>query len=186
MIQQTVAREPAKIVADILQAEMVLNDAHCLLGNQKWNIPSDKELFVVIFDQAVPPIGATKYLDTDQTSPNFGKEVQQMAGVHDIRVEIMSLDSGEARERKEEVILALNSFYSDQLQEQYGIQLGRAQSPVDASETEATARLQKFVTHVNATVLHQKVKTMPKADFFNKFNGATVDGTAKPPETQTQ
>lgn len=185
-IPTTIEREVSKIVADVLQAEMGLDDAHCLLGNQKWDIPEDKQLFVVVFDQTPVPVGSTKYLDVDPLSKTLGSEVQQITVVHDVRVEIMSLDSGEARQRKEEVTLALNSIYADQLAEKYRIQIAKPQAPVDASETEATARLQKFVTHVNVTALHQKVKDPPKGDYFNKFNGATVDGTAKPPETKTQ
>lgn len=184
-IQSTIEREVAKIIADILQAEMVLNDAHCLLGDQKWDIPADKELFVVVFDQSAPPIGAATHLDTDAASSTFGKEVQQSTVLHDVRVEIMSYDA-DARLRKEEVGLALNSILAQQLSEKYGIQIGRAQSPVNASETEVTGRLQKFVVHVNVTALHQKAKTPPGAGYYDKFNGATVDGSAKTPEVATQ
>lgn len=186
MIPQTIPREVAKVVADILVAEMGLDDAHCLLGNQKWDIPEDKQLFVVVYDKTPVPVGAAKFIDQNQASVTFGQEVQQATVVHDVLIEIMSLDSGEARQRKEEVILALNSFFSDQQAESAGVQIGRAQSPVDASETEATARLQKYVTHVNVTAMHQRIKPLPRWGFFDKFNGATVDGSAKPPQTTTQ
>lgn len=184
-IPSTIAREVAKIVADILGTEMELDEAHCLLGNQKWDIPADEELFVVVFDQAAPPIGAANYLDTDEASATFGKEIQQSTVLHDVRVEIMSFDAS-ARLRKEEVGLALASILAQQQAEQYGIQIGRAQTPVDASETEVTGRLQKFVIHVAVTAMHMKVKTPPKADYFDKFNGATVAGTIKPPRITDQ
>lgn len=186
MTTATIAREVSKIVADILQAEMGLEDDHCLLGNQKFDIPKDKKLFVVVYDKTPVPVGSTKFLEPDQASVNFGKETQQVTVVHDVLIEIMSLDSGEARERKEEVLLALNSLFADQQAEEFRIQIAKPQAPVDASETETTARLQKFVTHVNITAMHQKIKAPPKGDYFNKFNGATTDGTANPPETKTQ
>lgn len=182
MSPATLEREVAKIVMDILQFEMDLDAAHCLLGDQKWDIPTDKKLFMVIFDQSPKPFGAANFLNADQASANFGKEIQQGAFMHDVRIEMMSFGN-EARTRKEELGLALNSFYAQQLAEQYGIQIGRAQSPLEASETEVAGRLLKYVLHVNITAMHQKVKAMPEpADYYNKFNGATVDGTAKPPE----
>lgn len=180
VIPGTIEREVSKIIADVLQAEMELDDAHCLLGDQKWDIPADKQLFVAVFDQTSPPIGAANYLDTDETSDTFGKEIQQSTTLHDVRIEIMSFDA-DARLRKEEIGLALNSIFAQQSAEKYGIQIGRAQSPVNASETEITGRMQKFVIHLNITALHQKVKTPPTADYFDKFNGATVAGTIKAP-----
>lgn len=181
----TLEREVAKLVADVLQAEMVLDDAHCVLGNQKWDIPADKELFVAIFDQAGPVIGTANFFDADPASSTLGKEIQQSAVMHDVRIEIMSFDAS-ARLRKEEVSLALASIFSQQLQSKYRVQIARAQTPVDASDTEVTGRLQKFVVHVNVTALHQKVKDERTGTYYDKFNGATVDGTAKPPRIVEQ
>lgn len=178
-------REVSKIVMDILSEEMSLDAAHCLLGNQKWNIPVDKQLFVVVFDTIAGRVGTANFLDTDPTSPYVGLETQQLTALHDCRVEIMSFDD-EARVRKEEVVLALQSIYAQQLMGQYLIQIGRPQNPVDASETEVSGRLFKFVTHVNVTCLHQKVKIPPGAGYNDKFNGATVDGTILPPALSTQ
>lgn len=182
----TLEREVAKIVADLLASEMGLDEAHCLLGDQAWDIPGDKKLFVVVFDQAGPTIGAADYLDADASSSTYGKEVQQSSVLHDVRVEVMSLKSGEARVRKEEVGLALASIAARQAAGRYRVQIGRAQPPVDASETEVSGRLLKFVVHVNVTALHQKVKDPPAPGFYDKFNGATVDGSAKTPEVSTQ
>lgn len=181
----TIAREVAKVIADVLGAEMALDQAHCLLGDQKWNIPADKALFVVVFDQGGPTVGASNFLDTDATSDTYGLEVQQSSVLHDIRIELMSYDS-EARIRKEEPGLALSSIAAQQAEGLYLVQIGRAQTPVDASETEVSGRLLKFVTHVNVTALHQKVKTPPGSGYFDKFNGATADGSANPPEVDPQ
>lgn len=165
----TIEREVAKIIADIMGAELELDSSHCLLGDQKWDIPEDKKLFLVVFAQAGAPFGGVTYLDTDEASSTFGKEIQQATVVHDCRIEMMSYDN-DARVRQMEPAMALNSFFSQQQAELYRIQIGRAQTPVNASETETTGRLQKFVIHVNVTALHQKVKTLPPADYYNKFN----------------
>ena len=185
VIPKTLQREVSKIVADILREEMTLDAAHCLLGDQKWDIPKDKKLFVVIFDQTGPPIGAANYLDTDEESKTFGKEIQESNVIHDVRVEIASY-GGDARIRKEEVGLALGSFFAQQNAGKFGIQIGRAQAPVNASDTELTGRMLRYVIHLNITALHVKIKEPPKADFYNKFNEATEDGTAKAPEITTE
>lgn len=179
------AREVSKIVKDILQEEMGLDDAHCLLGNQKWDIPADKKLFVVVFDLSPRVFGAANVLDTDESSTTVNQEIQQLTAVHDVLVEIMSYDN-DARLRKEEVVLALQSFFAQQLMGQYRVQIGRAQAPVDASDTEVTGRLFKYVVHVNVTCLHQKIKAPPGAGYYDKFNGAVVDGTALPPAVSAQ
>lgn len=165
----TLEREVAKVLADILQSELGLDPAHCLLGEQKWDIPADQQLFVVVFDQTAPPIGGVSYLDTDETSPSAGKEVQESTVMHEARIEIMSFDQS-ARVRKEEVGMALASLLAQQLSERYHLQIGRAQAPVSASETEVAGRLQRYVIRVNVTALHRKVKEPPKADYYDKFN----------------
>lgn len=186
VIPSTLEVEVAKLVAGILLAELGLDEDHCLLGNQKWNIPADKQLFVVVFDSKGPAYGAANFLDTDEASATFGKEIQQASALHSVRVEIMSFDA-DARLRAEEVGLAMNSLYAQQQAEKYFVQFGRPQAPVDASETETTGRLQKFVINLNVTALHQKVKNPPAgADYFNKYNGATEAGTADLPQISSQ
>lgn len=184
-IPGTLQREVAKLAADILVEELGLDAKHCLLGDQKWDIPADKLLFVVVYDDGGPVIGAANFLDTDSDSDTYLKEIQQETILHDVRVEMMSFDS-EARVRKEEAGMAFASIFAQQIAGQYRVGIGRAQRAVNASDTETTGRLLKYVTHLNITALHQKVKTPPGAGYDDKFNGAVVDGTINSPEVQTQ
>ena len=183
-MSSTIEREISKIIADILQVELGLDDEHCILGDQKFEIPKDEKLFVVVFDDSIKYIGNTKFLETDEESVNAGQEVQQASGLHSIRIEIMSFGK-EARVRKEEIIMALNSFTSDQVQEKSLIQISRAQSPVNATAAEETENLFRYVVLVNVTALHQKVKKLPQFGFYDKFNGATEDQTINQPEVNT-
>ena len=186
VIPSTITREPAKFVADVLQEEMDLDDAHCLLGDSEWHIPADKELFVAVFDGGGPVISTVNFLDADATSTTYGKEIQQSTILHDIRIEIMSFDA-DARLRKEEVGMAMASMFAQQEAERYRMGLGRAQVPVNATDSEPTGRLLKYVTHINVTALHQKVKDPPTGkDYFTKFNGATTAGTANPPQVTSE
>ncbi len=79
-----------------------------------------------------------------------------------------------AKEAAPRVAGALASFYSQQLQGQYRIQIGRAQSPLNATEAEETGRLLRYVVRANVTALHQVAKAPPGAGYDDKFNGATV------------
>lgn len=177
MLDADSPREPVKVVADVIQAEMGLDDAHCLIGEQKWDIPPDKQLFVVFFDETIKRIGQTTKLDQTVSPP---VEVQTMSCLHPIRIEIMSYISTEARKRAPEVMLALESFLARDLMGKYNCQISSCQAPVDASAAEETGMLIRYVARVNVTALH--VKTKQNAGYYDKFNQATVDGSAKVPE----
>jgi len=168
-------REPVKVVAEILKSEMSLDDSHILLGDEKWDIPADKELFVVLFDNGPKPISRSSRFDTATN-----EEIQQATMLHEIRIEICSFGPS-ARTRKEEVAMALGSIFAQQTMEKYQCQVARMPGPaVNASDTEATARLLRFTTTVNVTALHTKVKGV---DYYDKFNvrGIYTD-VVNPPE----
>lgn len=181
----TEKRELSKVICDILQSEMSLDAKHCMLGDQDWQIPPDTKLFCVVFDDTAKTMASAKFIDADTS-----QETQQRSALHDVRIEIMSMGSGEARARKEEPGMALDSFYAEQQAEANGIQIGRASEAVNASETEVSKRLIKYVTRVKVSVLHQKVKAPPKYDFFTKFNGDITDASQTheppPPATNSQ
>ena len=178
MLDTDSPREPAKVIADILQAEMGLDDAHCLLGDQEWSLPEDEELLVIVFDKSSKRISSSTFMDTSASPPT---EVQRMAALHDIMIEIMSYKSNLARVRKEEVGLALCSFYAQQWSSANNCQISATQAPLDASESELTGRLVRYVIHVNVTALHIKTKELPL--YYDKFNrGATNQDPIKPPE----
>ena len=183
MIDVNSPREPAKVVLDILQEELGLDDAHCLMGEQKWDIPPDQNLFLVAFDGGGPVVLSRSTFNVTSNPPS---EIQQMTMMHDIRIEIMSYISNEARVRKEEVGMALESFHSRSVQELDNCQIYRIQHPVDASAAELTGQLIRYVAHVNVLTLHTKTK--PIVPYFSKFNIPPgplnpPEGTVNPPET---
>lgn len=183
----TVEREAVKVVCDVLQAELGLDDKHCLLSDQEYDIPADEQLFAVIFDSRSKPVGAANALDTDPASPTVGQEIQQSAVFHEIIVALMSFN-GDARARKEEVGLALQSSTARMLGEKWGVTIYRPSEPIDATDAEGGSRLRRYDTHVKVSQLHQKVKA-PGAGVFTKFNvpsGEFADGTINPPSITTE
>jgi hypothetical protein len=176
-----ILREPAKVIADILKHEMNLDDAHCFIGDQPWEIPADAKLFVAVHDDGGPVVGVSSEIDT---TSNPLKEIQKVTIVHDVRIEIMSLWPGnEARTRKEEVGMALESQYAQDVMDARNCSIGRIRALTNASESEVATRLLRYTVHANVTALHVKEKLNPP--YYDKFNGATVDGTANPPEVNT-
>jgi len=172
-----ILREPAKIVADLVRAELELDTAHCMVGDQPWEIPSDTKLFVSVHDDGGPIIGVSSEID-ETVSPL--KEIQKSTILHDIRIEIMSLWPGnEARTRKEEVVQALESQRAQDVMDAHNCSIGRVRSLVNASEAEVAGRLIRYTLHVNVTALHVKERLNPP--YYDKFNEATQDGTANPP-----
>lgn len=182
---------PDELLQQIMAYEFGLDEFHCLLGNQEYEIPSDQKLFVAIFDNMGPPYGQCTFLDTDETSPTYGLEVQQSTILHTLIIALMAYitDDGydDAKAQAPRVAGALQGFFAQQLMGEAQIQFGRAQAPVNATGAEGVARLVRYDTRLNATVLHQVVKPPPPgADYFDKYNGATVDGTILPPTMTLQ
>ena len=177
MADASILREPSKVVADVLISEMGLDDAHCVLGDQPWPIPPDTALYISVFESGPKIIG----LKTEMDDSNPPREIQSGSGLYDVRIELYSLVPGkEARTRRMEVGMALASFAAQQAMAASSCQISRILEPVDASESEGAGQVFKYVIHVNVTALFQKIKTSML--YFDKFNGATEDGTANPPQ----
>lgn len=182
---------PDELLQNILAYEFGLDEFHCLLGNQEYEIPADQKLYVVVFDNMGPPTGTCAFLDTDATSPTYGLEVQQSNVLHTLIVAMMGYirDDGydEAKAQAPRVPGALQGFFAQQLMGEFNLQFGRAQAPVNATGAEGVTRLVRYDFRVLTTVLHQVAKPPPKGvDYFDKFNGATEAGTILPPAVTLQ
>ena len=157
-------REPIKVVADILAHELPLDSAHIMLNDEKWNIPKDNTIFMVL-----------TYLGPDKTiassnhtdfSVNPPLEIQQTNKLLNIQVDLMSYGS-DARARKEEVEMALASQYSKRWQEKYQLQIAKQPAPLmDVSNLEGTSMLKRFTTTISVTALFTKTKP---AEYYETF-----------------
>jgi hypothetical protein len=103
------------LFCDIIRTEMQLASDQVYLWDQKINIPPDSRLYVVVGILSCKPFGSTRTYNgssgfIEQLSVNFQATLS---------VDIFSRNS-DARDRKEEVILALHSTYSQYQQEANG------------------------------------------------------------------
>jgi len=157
--------EIIKVVADIIQSEMGLDQDHIYLYNQKWRMPPDEGLYVIVGFMGARAFGAKTWYENDPVTQEL-TEVQSVNQQEMYSIDLLSRDSS-ARIRKQEVILALNSTYAQQMMEQYNFKI--ANLPVtfnDVSELEATAILNRYQLAFNALVVYRKVKSVQFYDTF--------------------
>lgn len=172
----TTAREPVKVVADALQAQMGLADDALVLDYQKNFIPKTEGLYISIQEIGARQIGKSDYIDT--TDPASPLEVQTSAWLHMIQIELISYD-GSARARKEEVPMALGSIFSRQNQEKYSMQIAPLTGPpTNTSRLEETGFLNGFAYTVNVSAVHRLVRGPSGA--WAAFNGELSTDPAAP------
>ncbi len=144
------AREAAKIIADILVAQLGIEPGHIMLTNQKWVIPEDQGLYAAISYVSGKAIGNTNYSEPTDAGMT---EVQQVLMLYEIQIDLMSYDDS-ARVKKELAYMALMSVASQQIQEKYNVQVARQPSPFqDVSMLEESGRLNRYTALVSVTQL---------------------------------
>lgn len=164
MSQPPVFIEPIKVVADILQKEMSLAKGQIMLAYQQYEIPKTPGLFVALDYLASKPIAAGNFVSPTNTGMD---ELQQVTMRHTIQIDILSFNN-EARTRKEEVLMALSSVYSQQQQTANTIQIARISSEfTNTASLEETKMLNRFTIAIAVTALHSKLKGT--ADYFDDF-----------------
>lgn len=163
---QVPAREPIKVLADILKSEMALGDGQLMLGNENWLIPANTGLYIALFYGPDTVIGSNNNFDTDTN-----EEIQTVAMLHTINIDAMSFDES-ARVRKEEIIMALGSVFASNQLGLYNMAIGLLpQGFVPMAELEDTKQLNKFRITFAMNALHQKVKAV---EYYDDFPTPTV------------
>ncbi len=159
-------REAAIIIAEILTAQLGLAPGQIMLTNQRWEIPETQGLFVAISYVSGKPIG-----NTNEVVPTDGgmQENQAILMLYDLQIDLMSYDDS-ARVKKEIAYMGLLSVASQQIQEQYSVQVYRNPQPFqDVSELEESGRLIRYTTTVRLTQLvRNTITTVPYYDDFSE------------------
>lgn len=159
-------REPVKVIADILKSEMGLADGQIMLDYEKINILPDPGLYIAISYIGGKAIGNNNYFDSLTI-----KEIQEVAMSEIVQIDILSFDSS-ARKRKEEVIMALRSVYSQQAQELNVMQIARIPDGFqNISSLEETKILNRFTMTIVIKALYRKEKSV---EYYDKFSDAQV------------
>lgn len=143
------------LIRDIVKHEMSLADDRIYIYNQKFDIPPDNNLFVVIEYRSSKIISSRNRNAQDNTGEYY--EVQELSVQEQIVVQLFSR-SLEALQRKEEAVMALYSIYSQQKQDAGSFKITRNAPIEDLSSLEASAILYRFDIPVTIFTWYEKKK----------------------------
>lgn len=157
--------EPIKLICDILQKQLDLSKEQVWIYNQKRDIPNDFNMYIVADYQGQKIIGSVRH---EQPVESGLMEYQSLHSLAVIRLDLFSRGNS-ARINKDLVIMALNSTYSQQVQEANGFSIARNSFQVtNATMAEGTAELNRYSISFNVTYMSETTKSIQYFDTFRK------------------
>lgn len=157
--------DPIKQICKILQNSLNLADSQIWIYNQKRDIPNDFGIYFVVSYTGQKIIGNTR---REIPTPNGLVEYQSVHNLANFAVDLFSRGSG-IRDMRDKAIMALNSTYSQQIQEAHGFQIARNSfSVTNTSEIEGVAELNRYTIAFNVTYMSETSKSIDYYDTFTK------------------
>lgn len=157
-------REPILIIADILEDSLGLAANRVFIYEENIDLPKDKNLYIAIQHINTQPYSVTNKQTPTETG--FQEEINLLTREEYI-INVVSRND-EARTRKEEVVLALNSFKSLQQQEKYQFNIAKITSSfINVSELEGAGILKRYA--IKIVILAHKTKTNDIDYYDNNF-----------------
>ena len=151
----------------IIQKFMDLDDKHIYIYNNKWIIPDDRGLCVVVGCNNITPISNGKDHIYEN---NIFKERFFINNIAEITINIFSYNQ-DAINRKDEVLMALNSDEFLNLQSKYGFSIGNLPTSfLQHSEKEGAKILNRFILNFNLFYQSKKEQETLYYDKFNNIN----------------
>lgn len=158
------------IIIGILTNQMadILEPQNAWVTNQNFTIPNDEDkLFVSV------GMVSSKVLTNSNTAvptETGMQEIQEVVEQETIQIDIMSRDNS-ALNNRFRILMALNSIYSKQQQENYYFKIFKIPTTfVNTSETEGTSNINKLSITINAHVWYRKVVDLSATDYYNDFS----------------
>lgn len=165
---------PLGLFCDVIQKEMELDAGRVYLWDQKLNQPNDSGLYVAVGVISCKPFANTISYDGSGGGLDAVQSVNMLA-----TLSIDAISRGpEARDRKEEIILALNSVYAQSQQELNSFYIGKLPPGgqfVNLSQVDGAAIPYRFNISINMQYFVSKLKP---ATYFDDF--APVPVTPQP------
>lgn len=159
---------PLQLFCDIIANQLGLSRDQVYLWDQKINIPIDDRLYVAVSILTCKPFGNSALPNGAGSGLDFVQSTNFMATLN---VNILSR-STQARDRKEEVILALQSYYAQSQQEINGFYVAKLPTAfVNLSQEDGAAIPYRFIISVNVQYAFRKILPVP---YFDTFTAPTV------------
>jgi hypothetical protein len=152
------------LICDIIQNQLDLTADRVYLWDQKIMQPKDFGLYV-----AVGVLSRKPFSNSRKTRPDGVSVIQSMNFQESISIDIISRGT-DARDRKEEILMALNSVYSQQIQNQNSFFIAPITTQIrNLSHQDGAAIPYRY--HIDVTIMYSisKIKTVPYYDDIPSF-----------------
>lgn len=160
---------PLFLLCDILKTELGLENGRVFLWDQKIFQPSDNGLYVIVSESSCKPFSN----NIEKGTSGWSNAIQSSNFMSTVDIDIISRGPA-ARDRKGEIILALNSIYAQSQQEANGFYIGKLPPSarfVNLSMVDGAAIPYRFRISINLQYAVTKTKTAP---YFDTFADAPV------------
>lgn len=168
---------PLLLFCEIIEREMGLARGRVWIWDQKVFQPTDASLYIAVVGVRFKPFANRIGPAIVNGNPDWSQSEQSINVMATLDVNVISR-STEALLRKEEVLLALNSAYSNFQQDANSIAIGRLPAGsqfIDISQVDGAAIPYRFKISVNMQYAVTKQKPV---DYFDTFDSVSV--TANP------
>lgn len=165
---QIITGNALELFCDVLQREMGLANGRVYLWDQKINQPKDSALYIAIAVMSAKPFSNINKFDN-------GESDQSVNMLATLQIDIISRGP-EARDRKEEIIMALNSNYAQAQQELNSFYIGKISTAfVNLSQEDGAAIPYRYSISLQIQYAVTKRKAVP---YFDDF--PTLETTVEP------
>lgn len=155
-----------KILATIIKHEMSIPDGRIVLYDQNYKAPKDNAIYIVIKTGEDKITSSTNKLDTATN-----EQIQTLSMNTNYDIEITSKDNS-AKERRHEILMALNSNYAIRKMEENNIRIFKISKILDLSFIEASSSLHRF--KISVIINSMKIKKS-STDYYDKFQSVEVE-----------
>lgn len=150
------------LIKGIIDNQMSMPAGRVWAYNGNQDLPQDNNLFIILsFMDTTPYSNNKRYKRTE----NGLQEIQTVNVAEDILISLISR-STQARDRRFEVSMALNSTYSQYIQEKNKFHISTINEIRDSSFLEETARLNRFDVQCRVIRTYEKIQDV---DYYDKF-----------------
>lgn len=154
------------VIKQIIDEQMNMPVGRVFAYNSNVNLPEDSELFIPLYYAERKPIANNSKM---VTTAEGVEEHQSINMVEDVIIALISRDTS-ARDRVQEVFLALNSYYSRNLQAVNKLHISWIGEAYDKSFLEATSMLNRFDIRIRVFRSYEKISNI---DYYDTFSFET-------------
>ena len=154
------------VIKQIIDEQMNMPIGRVFAYNSNVNLPEDSELFIPLYYAERKPIANNSKM---VTTAQGVEEHQSINRVEDVIIALISRDTS-ARDRVQEVFLALNSYFAKDLQSKNKLHISWIGEAYDKSFLEATSMLNRFDIRIRVFRSYEKINNI---DYYDKFSFET-------------